>query len=132
MSSLADLPYRVRYKAAMRLLEQGAIRGEDALRLIVWPSSESLEGELSELEYCIHEHPRTPENTYVRKNGQRVCRVCAREQRPAYRKPETKRRRKPCATCGEPCYPQPGKTLRCRACFLAAGGAHFEFRKRRS
>lgn len=29
---------------------------------------------------CRHGHPMTPENTYRRRDGQRLCRTCLRER----------------------------------------------------
>lgn len=34
--------------------------------------------ERKEAANCVHGHPWTPENTYVRKNGCKVCRTCKR------------------------------------------------------
>lgn len=30
--------------------------------------------------HCVNGHPRTPENTYIRKNGAKMCRPCIRYQ----------------------------------------------------
>ena len=36
--------------------------------------------------HCVHGHEYTPENTMLRGNGKRVCRICDRERVRSYRR----------------------------------------------
>lgn len=124
--ALQSLPLELRTAAALRLIQNG----EDPLVMLsvaVWPDSAPVFEDVPTIEiveFCPKGHQRTPETTYVRKNGWRYCRVCAKEWKGSNRRSLRSYRKKkvPCTYCGEPAcstHDNKGNPIpRCRRCFL--------------
>lgn len=119
------VPLEARTEAALRLIQAG----EDPLLMLsvaVWPSAAPVfdeEPTVELVEFCPKGHERTPENTYVRPNGWRYCRDCAREWKKGNAHKRKRYRSKvPCTYCGEPaCDARDNKGQlipRCRRCYL--------------
>jgi hypothetical protein len=114
--SLEGIPLEKRADAAIRLIEAGADPFDMLAAVVFGTHTTTLDKSNHYGGYCPHGHPWNEANTYIRKNGWRVCRACNNENRSRY---ADNSKKVPCHYCGTPCQrsKKPGGVPRCWTCY---------------